>query len=122
MHEARRVISRLSNPKPLFPVGPALSEHAELSMAHGEPCTTEHGGQSKLTDDALMAWCRVEARYGLPEAVYRPTTVTLHRDGHAEVVVRQPVRDDIPASRGERESALGIGNGLVIRAHVTEML
>jgi hypothetical protein len=75
-----------------------------------------------LTDDALTAWCRVEARYGLPEAVYRPTTVTLHRDGHAEIVVRQPVRDDIPASRGESESALGIGNGLVIHAHVTEML
>src|SRR5215471_474950 len=122
MYEARRVVSRLSNPEPLFPTAPAFSEHAELSMACGEPCTTEHGGQNKLTDDALTAWCRIEARYGLPEAVYRPTIVTLHRSGHAEIVVRQPVRDDLPASRGERESALGIGNSLVIRAHVTEIL
>jgi hypothetical protein len=121
MHEARRVSSGLSNPEPLFPAGPALSEHAELSMGHSEICTTDHGGQSKLTDDALTAWRRVEARYGLPVTVYRPTIVTLCRDGHAEVVVRQPVRDDIPASRGERESALSIGNGLVIRALDTEM-
>src|SRR5262249_22229779 len=95
IHEARRVSSGLSHPEPLFPAGPALSEHAELSMGHSEICTTEHGGQSKLTDDVLTAWRRVEARYGLRVAVYRPTIVTLDRDGHAEVVVRQPVRDDL---------------------------
>jgi hypothetical protein len=116
------VSSRLSHPEPLFPAGPALSEHTELSMGHSEICTREHGGQSKLTDDALTAWGRVEARYGLPEAVYRPTMVTLHRGGHTEVVVRQPVRDSILTSRGERESALSIGNGLVICAHGTEIL
>ena len=121
MHEARRVISRLSHPEPLFPAGPALSEQAELSMAHSKPCTTEHGGQSQLTDDALTAWRRVEAHESLPEAVDRPTIVTLDRGGYAEVVVRQPVRDDLSASRGEHESALGSANGLVIRAHDTEM-
>ena len=37
--------------------------------------------------------------------------------GEAEVVVRQRVQDDIPAGRGERQGALGGGDGLVIRAH-----
>ena len=91
-------------------------------MARSEICTTEHGGQSQLTDDALTAWRRVEARYGLPVAVDRPTIVTLGPDGLAEVEVRQPVQDDLPACRGERESTLGRGNGLVIRAHVTEIV
>ena len=69
-----------------------------------------------------MAPCPLEGRHGLPEAVDRPPIVTLGLVGEAEVVVRQRVQDDIPAGRGEREGALGGGDGLVIRAHEAEMV
>ena len=39
----------------------------------------------------------------------------------AKVVVRQRLLDGIPGSRGEREDALGDGEGLVIRALLVEM-
>ena len=68
-----------------------------------------------------MAPRPIEERHGLPEAVDRLTIVTLGVVGHAEVAVRQRLQDDIPAGRGEREGALGRGNGLVMRAHDVEM-
>jgi hypothetical protein len=40
----------------------------------------------------------------------------------AEALVRERAQDDIPASRSEREGALGGGDGLVIRAHEAEIL
>ena len=114
------MINRLGNPEPFFPEGPALGERAQLGMAHGEAGTGVHGGQDDLTE-ALVAPRPVEGRHGLPEAVDRPTIVALGLVGEAEVVVRQRVQDDIPAGRGEREGALGGGDGLVIRAHDVEM-
>jgi hypothetical protein len=42
--------------------------------------------------------------------------------GSTEVAVRQRVEDDIPAGRGERQGTLSGGDGLVIRAHVAEMV
>ena len=115
-HEARGVTNRLGNPEPFFPEGTALGERAQLGMAPGEAGTGEHGGQENLAE-ALAAPRPVEGRHGLPEAVDRPTIVALGLVGYAEVVVRQRVQDDIPAGRGEREGALGGGDGLVIRAH-----
>ena len=112
--------NRLGNPQPFFPEGTALGERAQLGMAPGEAGTGVHGGQDDLTE-ALVAPRPVEGRHGLPEAVDRPTIVALGLVGEAEVVVRQRVQDDIPAGRGEREGALGGGDGLVIRAHEAEM-
>ena len=119
-HEARGVSNRLGNPQPFFPEGPALGERAQLGMAPGEPGTGVHGGQEDLTE-ALAAPRPLEGRHGLPEAVDRPTIVALGLVGYAEVLVRQRVQDDIPAGRGEREGALGGGDGLVIRAHEAEI-
>ena len=73
-------------------------------------------GREHLTE-ALAALRPVEGRHGLPEAVDRPTIVALGMVGDAEVVVRQRLQDDIPTGRGERQGALGGGDGLVIRAH-----
>ena len=67
---------RLGNPQPFFPEGPALSEHAQLGMAPGEPGTGGHGGQERPAE-ALVALRPVEGRHGLPEAVDRPTIVAL---------------------------------------------
>src|SRR2546422_11101448 len=89
-------------------------------MACGERGTGEHGGQEDLTE-ALVAPRPLEGRHGLPEAVNRPTIVALGLIDPTEVAVRQCVQDDVPASRGEREGALGGGDGLVIRAHGVEM-
>ena len=75
-HEAGGVINRLGNPQPFFPEGTALSERAQLGMAPGEAGTGDHGGQDDLTE-ALVAPRPVEGRHGLPEAVDRPTIVTL---------------------------------------------
>ena len=80
-----------------------------------------HGGQDDLTE-ALVAPRPVEGRHGLPEAVDRPTIVALGLVGCAEALVRQRLQDDLPAGRGEREGALGGGDGLVIRAHEVEMV
>ena len=71
--------------------------------------------------ETLVALRPVKRRYGLPEAVDRLTIVTLGLVGSAEVEVRQRVQDDLPAGRGEREGALGSGDGLVIRAPDVEM-
>ena len=119
-HEARGVSHRLGNPEPFFPEGTALGERAQLGMAPGEVGTGGHGGQEDLAE-ALVAPRPVEGRHGLPEAVDRPTIVALGLVGVAEVLVRQRLQDDIPAGRGEREGALGGGDGLVIRAHEVEM-
>ena len=113
--------NRLGNPEPFFPEGPALGERAQLGMAPGEVGTGEHGGQDDLTE-ALAALRPVEGRHGLPEAVDRPTIVALGLVGEAEALVRQRLQDDLPAGRGEREGALGGGDGLVIRAHEAEMV
>ena len=66
----------LSDPQPFFPKGLARSEQAQLGMAPGEVGTGDHGGQEDLTE-ALSAPRPVERRYGLLEAVNRPTIVTL---------------------------------------------
>jgi hypothetical protein len=89
-------------------------------MAPGEESTGEHDGQENLTK-ALVAPRPAEGRHGLPEAVDRPIIVTLGMVGQAEVLVRQRLQDDVPAGRGEREGALGEGEGLVMHAHEVEM-
>ena len=75
-HQAPGVRDCLSNPEPFFPEGPALGERAQLGMAPGEVGTGEHGGQEELTE-ALVAPHPLQGRYGLPEAVDRPTIVAL---------------------------------------------
>ena len=112
--------NRLGNPQPFFPEGTALGERAQLGMAPGEVGTGGHGGQDELTE-ALVAPRPVEGRHGLLEAVDRPTIVALGVVGYAEALVRQRLQDDIPAGRGEREGALGGGDGLVIRTPDAEM-
>src|SRR5207248_38900 len=67
------------------------------------------------------ALCPVEERHGLSEAVDRPAIVALGAVGLAEAHVRQRLLADTPAGRGEREGALGSGEGLVIVAHEVEM-
>jgi hypothetical protein len=68
-----------------------------------------------------MAQPPVEGRYGLLEAVDRSTIVALDPVGQAEAVVRQGLRHDIPASRGEDEGALTSRDSLVMRASLVEM-
>jgi hypothetical protein len=121
IHEAPSVSNFLSNPEPFVPKGPALGERAQLGMAPGEVGTGEHGGQDNLAE-ALAALRPVEGCHGQPEAVDRPTIVALCLAGLAEALVRERAQDDIPASRSEREGALGGGDGLVIRAHEAEIL
>src|SRR5215211_4767440 len=106
--------------KPALMRGPALGGRAQLGMARSEVRTGEHGGEEELTE-ALVAPCPVEERYGLPEAVNRPTIVALGTVGHTEGLVRQRLQDDLPADRGERKGALASGDGLVSRAHEVEM-
>ena len=119
-HEACGVSNRLGNPEPFFPERPALGERPQLGMAPGEVGTGEHGGQDELTE-ALAAPRPVEGCHGLPEAVDRPTIVALGLIGSAEVGVRQRLQDDLPAGRGEREGALGGGDGLIMCTPVVEM-
>ena len=69
-----------------------------------------------------MAPCPLEGRHGVPQAVNRPTIVALGMVGVAEALVRQRLQDAIPASRGEREDALGGDDGLLIRAPEDEIL
>src|SRR5712691_10534434 len=111
---------RLGNLEPFFAEGCALGERPQFGMAPGEIGTGLRSGQEDRTE-VLVAPCNLEGRHGLPEAVDRPTIVTLVKVGLAELLVRQRVQDDIPASRGEREGALGGGDGLVIRTPVAEM-
>src|SRR5437870_1930387 len=88
-------------------------------MARGEPVTGDHGEQEKLAE-ALVASCPIERRHGLPQAVYRPTIVTLGLVGAAEGIVC--LQDNILASRGEREGALGSGNRLFMLTHLVEIV
>jgi hypothetical protein len=104
----------LGDPQPFFSKGSALSEQAELGMAHGEPGQGDHGGQEKLVE-ALVAPRPIEGGH---RRVNRPTIVALGLIGLAEVLVCP--QDHIPASRIER--ALGGGDGLVIRAHLVAMV
>ena len=83
MHEAPGVRNRLGNPEPFFPEGTALGEHAQLSMAPGEPGTGGHRGQDDLTE-ALVAPRPLEGRHGLSEAVDGPTIVALELVGYAK--------------------------------------
>ena len=115
------VRNRLGNPQRFFPEGSALSEHAQLGLARSEPCTGVHGGQENRAE-ALVPPRPVEEGYGLPEAVDRPTIVTLGPVGVAEVLVRHRVQDNIPAGCGEREGTLAGGDGLVMRAPEVEMI
>src|SRR5262245_25948084 len=85
-HEASGVSNRLGNPEPFFPAGSALSERAQLGMAHGEPRTGHYNGQGDVAE-ALVAPCSVEGRYGLPEAGGRPTIVALGMVSEAEALV-----------------------------------
>ena len=119
-HEARGVRNRLGNPEPFFPKSTALGEPAQLGMAPGKVGTGVHGGQDNLTE-ALAALRPVEGRYGLPEAVDRPTIVALELVGYAEELIRLRVQDDLPGGRGERQGTLSGGNGLVMRAYELEM-
>jgi hypothetical protein len=114
------MIDHLGNREPFLPEGPALGERAQLGMARGEVGTGEHGGQVDPAD-ALVAPHTLQDRYGLSEAVDRSTIVALGVVGHAEVLTRQRLQDDIPTHRGERTATLGGGDGLVIRAPLIEM-
>ena len=64
----------------------------------------------------------LEGHRGLPETVDRPPIVALALVSSAEVEVRQRLQDGIPVGCGEREGALGGGDGLVICAHDVEMV
>ena len=68
-----------------------------------------------------MAPRPVEEHHGLPEAIDCLTIVALGLVGEAEALARQLVQDGISASRGERESALGDDDGLVICTPNKEM-
>jgi hypothetical protein len=111
----------LSNPQPFFPESPALGERAQLGVAHGEPGTGVHGGQENPAE-ALVAPCPLEGHHSLPEAVDRPSIITLGLIGVAEVLVRQRVQHNIPAIHGEHKGMLGGSEGLVIRSHEIEMV
>ena len=110
------MVDRLGNLEPFFPEGSALGERAQLGMAPGETGTGEHGGQEGLTE-ALVAPRPVEGRHGLPQAVDRPTIVTLGMVGWAKILVRQRMQDDVSAGCGECKGALASGDGLVKRTH-----
>src|SRR5439155_20207966 len=71
--------------------------------------------------EALVAPGSVEGGHGLPEAGGRPTIVALGMVSEAEALVGERLQDGLPAGRGERESTLGRGDGLVIRAHKVAM-
>ena len=72
--------------------------------------------------EALVALLRpVEERYGLSVAVYRPAIVTLGMVGYTKVAVRHRLLEAIAAGRRECESALGGGDGLIIRTPLIEM-
>ena len=115
-HKAPGVRNRLGNPQPFFPEGTALSEQAELGMTRGEPGTGGHGGQENLAE-ALVAPRPIERRH---RNVNRPTIIALGLIGLAEVLVRPQV--NLPASRGEREDALGSSDCLVILTHLVAMV
>ena len=90
-------------------------------MAPGEGSTREYSGQDDVTA-ALVAPRPIEECGGLLQAVHRPTIVPLGHIGHAKVPVHQRVQNDILASCGEREGALGSGDGLIIGTDLAEMV
>jgi hypothetical protein len=114
------VSNRLGNPEPFFPEGTALSECPQLGVAPGKSHLAWHSRQEDLTE-ALTAARPVEERHSLPEAVDRPTIVSLGMGSLAERQIRQRVLGDVPASRGECEGTLGGSDGLVIYAHGVEV-
>jgi hypothetical protein len=81
------MIHRLGDLQPFFAKGPALGEHLQLGMAHSEEATGVHGGQEDLTE-AFVAPRALEGRHGLPEAIDRPTIITLSPVGEAKGLVR----------------------------------
>jgi hypothetical protein len=85
-------------------------------MAPGEPDAGEHGGEHTLAE-VIVTLRPVEGRHGLPKAVDGLTISALGIVGHAEVMVRQRLQDDLPTGRSEYEGTLAGGNGLVIRAY-----
>ena len=121
MHQAPGVRNRLGNLEPFFAEGTALGEHAQFSMAHGEPGTGGHGGQG-INAEALVAPRPLKGRHGLCVVGDGPPILALGMVDLAEAEVRQRVQDVIPAGCGERQGALGGGEGLVIRAHGGEII
>ena len=75
-HQTAGVINRLGNAEPFVPEGSALGEQAQLGMARGESGTGKHSGQEGLPE-VLVAPRTLEERDRLPEAVNRPTIVSL---------------------------------------------
>jgi hypothetical protein len=115
---------RLGNTQPFFSESPAISKCTQLRMAIGKLGTGVHGrkptGQGDDTD-VIAAPCPIEECHSLPEAVDRPTIVALGQVGQAEMEVRLRLQDNLPTGCSERESTLGSGDGLVIRAHGAEI-
>src|SRR5262245_32074545 len=120
IHEAPGVSYCLGKSESFFPKSPTLGEPAELSMARGECGMDKRGGQDRMAE-ALVAPCPLEEPHGLPEAIDGLTIVALGLIGEAEALARQLGQDGISASRGEREGALGGGDGLVIYTPDEEM-
>src|SRR6266702_745360 len=89
-------------------------------MTYSEPGTGAYGGQDDLAE-VLVAPRPLERCQSLPEAVDRPTRVTLGLVGLTEVEVRQRVQDGVIAGHGESEGALAGGDALIIGAHKAEM-
>src|SRR5262249_2097529 len=106
---------------PLCSEDEALGKHAKLSIAHSEEITGLHSGQHPLAE-TLVAPRPLKGCHSLPEAVDRLTIVALGPVGYAEIVVCDGAPDEIPAGSGERQGALGGGDGLVIRALYAEIV
>jgi len=120
--------SRLGLPEPFVPENMALSECAQLAMAHGGIGTLAYAGHIDITywywstlAEILARLHRVPERYRLPLAVDRPTIVGLELVDDAEVGVRPRLHEVIPARDGECEGALGGDEALGMRAPIDEM-
>src|SRR5262245_31597648 len=90
-------------------------------MAAGESNKGAHGGLVRTAEEG-GAVSTVESCHGLPEIVNRPTIVALGLVGSADGLIHHRVQDNVPASRGEPESTLAGGDGLIIRAHQVELV
>ena len=75
-HQAPGMLNRLGNPEPFFPEGTALSEQAQLGMTLER---AGHGRSRRVGQPPKRSWRRAPSRdcHRLPEAVDRPTIVTL---------------------------------------------
>jgi hypothetical protein len=71
--------------------------------------------------EALPTLGTIEGRNTLPETVNGPSIVSLGLVDEAETLVCQRVQDDLLTGCSERESALGRGDGLVIRPYVAKV-